>query len=225
MLELQRSESGLRGQIGQADADLARFARAIGENTDQIDQLTKDRAAEVSNALRDTQSKLLDVLPRLKSARQALDRTIIRAPYSGTVVGLAVFSIGSVIGPGQRVLDIVPSDLPLVVEAQVPVADIADIAPGAVAEVHFAAYKQRVVPIIHGKVTTISADRLTDEKSGFAYYAASVEVDRKELADASEVKLYPGMPATVMIPTGARTALTYLVGPLAESFDRAFRQR
>ena len=144
VLELQRSESGLRGQIGQADADLARFERAIGENTDQIDQLTKDRASEVSNALRDTQSKLLDVLPRLKSARQALDRTIIRAPYSGTVVGLTVFSIGSVIGPGQRVLDIVPSDLPLVVEAQVPVADIADIAPGVIAEVHFAAYKQRV---------------------------------------------------------------------------------
>src|SRR5262249_49879921 len=134
-----------------------------------------------------------------------------------------VFSVGNVITPGQRILDIVPEGTPLVVEAQVAVADIANIAPGARAEVHFTAYDQRVLPAIHGTVTTISADRLTEERTGFAYYAASVAVDPAELAGAGSVKLYPGMPATVMIPTGERTALAYLVSPLADSFDRAFR--
>jgi epimerase transport system membrane fusion protein len=225
LLQLDRAESALRGQIGQADADIARARKAIVENTNQIDQFAKDQASEVAATLRETQSKLLDVAPRLRTARAALDRTIIRAPYSGTVVGLSVFSVGGVVARGQRILDIVPDGTPLVVEAQVAVADIAEVHPGAIAEVHFSAYKQRLLPIIHGTVTTISADRLTDERTGFAYYAASVEIDPRELAGSPEVQLYPGMPVTVMIPTGARTALAYLVAPLAESFDRAFRQR
>jgi len=225
MLELERSETGLRGQVAETDAAIARAHQAIGEIDEQIAQLRKERLAEISSELRDTRSRLLDVVPRLNSARAALERTIVRAPYSGIVVDLDVFSVGGVIGRGERILDIVPDATSLVVEARIGVGDIADIRPGMAAEVHFTSYKQRTIPLIRGTVGEISADRLTDDRTGFAYYKALVAVDPVELAANPEIELYPGMPATVMITTEERTALDYLVGPLTASFDRAFRER
>ncbi len=224
-LQLERTESGIRGQLAQVDADIGKARQQIVEISEQIAQLGKDRAAEVANDLRETRTKLLDVKPRLNGARATLERTTIRAPYSGTVVDLAVFSVGGVIGRGERILDIVPDDTSLVVEARIRVEDIAELGPGMGAEVHFTAYKQRVTPLIHGVVREISADRLTDERTGVAYYTAAIAVNQDELAKSPEIQLYPGMPATVMITTEARTALQYLLGPLTASFDRAFRQR
>jgi HlyD family type I secretion membrane fusion protein len=141
------------------------------------------------------------------------------------VVGLSVFSVGGVIRPGEKILDIVPDETHLIVEAQIAVEDISDVKPGMRAEVHFTSYKQRIVPLIHGRITEVSADRLTNEKTGIPYYTALVEVDQKELAASPEIRLYPGMPATVMLTTKERTALDYLVGPLIASFDRSFRER
>ena len=149
----------------------------------------------------------------------------MRTPYAGKVVDLAVHSVGAVIGRGERLLDIVPENTSLVVEAKVRVEDIADVAPGMLAEVHFTSYKQRVTPLIHGLVSEISADRLTDERTQVPYYVALVDVDATELAASPEIQLYPGMPATVMITTKERTALDYLIGPLASSLERAFRER
>jgi epimerase transport system membrane fusion protein len=149
----------------------------------------------------------------------------VRAPYAGTVVDLDVFSVGGVVGRGERILDIVPEGTSLVVEAKVAVHDIADVRPGMAAEVHFTSYKQRAVPLIHGIVSEVSADRLTDERTGFAYYTALIAVDPRDLAATPDIRLYPGMPATVMVTTEERTAFDYLVGPLAASFDRAFRER
>ncbi len=225
ILELDRTEAGIRGQIAEIDAAVAKAGQAIGEIDDQIAQLDKDRAASISSDLRDTRGKLLDLAPRLMSARAALARTVVRAPYAGTVVGLNVFSIGAVIGRGERILDIVPDATAMIVEAQIAVEDIADVRPGMAAEIHFTSYKQRVTPVIHGNVSEISADRLTDERTGRGYYMAEVAVDHRELAASPEIRLYPGMPATVMLVTQQRTALDYLVGPLSGSFDRAFRER
>jgi epimerase transport system membrane fusion protein len=93
------------------------------------------------------------------------------------------------------------------------------------AEVHFTSYKQRVTPLIHGNVKSISADRLTDERTQIPYYVAEVEIDATELAESPEIQLYPGMPATVTITTKERTALDYLLAPLAASFERSFREK
>jgi hypothetical protein len=93
------------------------------------------------------------------------------------------------------------------------------------AEVHLTAYSQRIVPTLHGKVVQVSADRLVDQKTGAPYYLATVRPDLDELAHLDGVHLYPGMPASVMLPTESRTALQYVVGPLAESFDHAFKQK
>ena len=179
----------------------------------------------MTRELRDIQSKRLDESSRLQNAVASLKRTVVRSPYSGTVVGLDVFSVGGVIRPGERILDVVPDATSLVVEAKITVQDISDVHPDMAAQVHFISYKQRVIPIIHGRVTEISADRLVDERTGTPYYVTEVAVDETDLAANPEIKLYPGMPATVMITTTERTALDYLVGPFVASFDKAFRQR
>lgn len=225
VLQLERTAAGLDGQIADAGANIAKARQAIAEQAQQIAQLDRDRMADVAKELRETQAKLLEVIPKLMNARAVLGRTVIRSPYSGRVVGLNVFSVGGVINRGDKIMDVVPDQDSLVIEAQVAVEDISDVHPDTRAEVHLTAYKQRTTPIVHGDVFQVSADRLTDSRTSAPYYTAFIRIDEKELAELPHIKLYPGMPATVMIPTVERTALDYLIGPLVMSFNHAFRQR
>ncbi len=224
-LQLERTAFGLEGQIASTTAEIARARQAIAEQRQQIAQLDNDRMAEVTKELRDTQAALLEVTPRVTNAQSSLSRMDIKSPYSGQIVGLNVFATGAVIRPGENLLDIVPDDDALTIEARVAVENISDVHPNAVAEVHLTAYTQRITPMVHGEVIQVSADRLTDERTGVPYYTALVRINRDELAALPGVKLYPGMPAQVMIPTVERTALDYLIGPLTQSFNTAFRQR
>jgi epimerase transport system membrane fusion protein len=224
-LDLARRESAIAGEAADLAARIATAGDAIAQTEEEIAQLRKDRAAEVTGQLREVRGGLLELAPKLNAARAQLDKMVVRAPYAGRVVDLAVFSVGAVVGRGERLLDIVPDNTSLVVQARIRVEDIADIAPGMRAEVHFTSYKQRETPVIHAHVKTISADRLTDERTQVPYYVAEVAVDEGELAASPEIQLYPGMPATVMITTKERSALDYLVGPLFASFDRSFRER
>lgn len=225
MLELERAEFVLEGQVADMSASVVRSQQLIEELKVQILQTQSDRMAQVANDLRDVQVKLLEVGPRLAAARETLKRTEIRSPYSGVVVGLTVFSVGGVIGPGEKIMDVVPEKGGLIVEATVNPEDVKDVHVGMRAEVRLIAYKQRSIPIIHGDVVQVSADRLTDAKTGIGYYLAQVKADEKELAEMKQVRLAPGMPATVMIPTGERTALDYLLRPLYESISRSFREK
>src|SRR5256886_5758828 len=225
ILQLERTAYGLEGQIADANANIAKARQAIAEQQQQIAQLDNDRMADVTKDLRDTQAKELEVIPKAMNAKAVLGRMEIRSPYAGRVVALAVFSVGGVIQRGEKILDIVPDQDSLTIEAQVAVEDVSDVHPNMRAEVHLTAYKQRIVPIIHGDVIQVSADRLTDPKTNNPYYVAFVRVDENELAAMPNIKLYPGMPATVMIPTIQRTAFDYIVGPLVMSFNHSFRQK
>ena len=224
-MQLERTAAALIGQAGEIAGNIAKSRQAIGEVDLQIIQARNDRMTDIAKDLRDTQDKLLDLGPKLQAAQDVLYRTELRTPYSGYIVGLAVFSLGGVIGRGEKVMDIVPTRNELTVEANVSVDDIHEVRPGMRAEVHFTAFKQRVLPVIHGEVIQVSADRLTDPKTNVPYYTALVKVDERELADAKDVELYPGMSATMMIPTKDRTALDYLLGPVVVAFDQAFRQK
>ncbi|MCJ9700910.1 HlyD family type I secretion periplasmic adaptor subunit [Bradyrhizobium sp. SHOUNA76] len=225
ILQLERTAYGLEGQIADTKAGIAKARQAIAEQEQQIAQLDNDRMTDVTKDLRDTQARLLEVIPKALSAKSVLGRMEIRAPYTGRVVGLTVFAVGGVIQRGDKILDIVPAEDALTIEAQVAVEDISDVHPNMRAEVHLTAYKQRIVPIIHGDVIQVSADRLTDPKTNAPYYTAFVRIDQGELADMPNIRLYPGMPAIVMIPTVQRTAFDYIVGPLAMSFNQSFRQK
>ena len=164
ILQLERTAFGLEGQIADATANIAKARQAIAEQQQQIAQLDNDRMADVTKDLRDTQAKMLEVIPKAMNAKAVLGRMEIRSPYAGRVVALTVFSVGGVIQRGEKILDIVPDQDSLTIEAQIAVEDISDIRPNMRAEVHLTAYKQRIVPIIHGDVIQVSADRLTDPK-------------------------------------------------------------
>jgi epimerase transport system membrane fusion protein len=225
LLQLQRTAYGLEGQIADAEAGIAKLRQAIAEQQLQVTQLTNDHVAKVSTDLREIQSRLAEVLPKRTNAEAILARMEIRSPYSGRLIGLNVFSIGGVIQRGEKILDIVPDAEGLVVEAQIAVEDISEVHPGMRADLHLTAYKQRIVPSIHGDVVQVSADRLTDPKTNGSYYLVQIRPDLGELATLPDVHLYPGMPASVIVPIGSRTAFDYLVGPLVESFRHAFRQK
>jgi HlyD family type I secretion membrane fusion protein len=224
-LQLERTGVGLEGQVADTMANIAKARQAIAEQMQQMAQLDNEHMTEVTKDLRDTQAQLLEVIPRLMNAKAVLGRIEIRSPYTGHVVGLSMFSVGGVIGRGERILDVVPEQDSLVIEAQINVDDISDLHPGMRADLHLTAYKARITPVVRGKLTQVSADRLSDNRTGAAYYTALVQVEQNELAELANVRLYPGMPATVMFPTVERTAFDYLVGPLTMSFNRAFRQK
>jgi epimerase transport system membrane fusion protein len=224
-LQLERSGAGLEGQEADTLANIAKARQAIAEQMQQIAQLDYDRMTDVSKDLRDTQAKLLEVIPKLSNAKAVLNRMDIRSPYSGYVVGLTAFSVGGVITKGDKILDVVPEQESLVIEAQIPVDDISEVHPNMRADVHLTAYKARITPVVRGTTTLVSADRLTDNRSGNAYYTALVRIEPSDLEALPNVRLYPGMPATVMFPTVERSAFNYLVGPLVQSFNRAFRQK
>jgi len=225
LLQLQRTAFGLEGQIAEAQANIGKFRQAIAEQELQITQLHNDRMTEVTKDLREIQARLLEVIPKRTSAEAVLGRMEIRSPYAGKVVALNVFSLGGVIQRGEKIMDIVPDDDGLTIEAQVAVEEISDVHPGMRADVHLTAFKQRLVPTLRGEVVQVSADRLTDPKTGAPFYIATIKLDAEGLADLQGLKLHPGMPATVMLPTDSRTAFDYIVGPLAQSFRHSFKQR
>jgi membrane fusion protein, epimerase transport system len=225
VLQLERTGSGLEGQIGETTSNIAKAKQVIAEMTQQQVQLDHDRMTEVTRDLRDTQARIVEVIPKLMNATAILGRMVIRSPYAGQVVGLNIFSVGGVIARGEKILDVVPDRDSLIVETQVTVEDISDLHPKMRAEVHLTSYKQRINPVVQGEVIQVSADRLTDNRTGVPYYTALVRLNPDDLAATPGIQLYPGMPATVMVPTTERTALDYILGPLTQSFNRAFRQR
>ncbi|WDZ81891.1 HlyD family type I secretion periplasmic adaptor subunit (plasmid) [Ensifer adhaerens] len=224
-LQLERTGAQLEGEVADMISATAKARQAIAEQNQQIVQLDNERFSDASKELEATQAKELEILSRLDNAKAVFARTEIRAPYSGQVVGLTVFSVGGVIMRGEKILDLVPDRDSLVIDAQIAVDEISDVHPDMLAEVHLTAYKQRITPMVQGRVVNVSADRLVDNRTNAPYYVAEIRIDQNQLSELPQVKLYPGMPANVIIPTVERTAFEYIVGPLTMTFNKAFRQK
>lgn len=221
-LELQRRLAELEGMRSQNLARIAQVGQSIGETRLQIAGLRTARTDEVVQQLRDTQAEQFELAERIRSAQDILRRTEIRAPIDGKIVALKVHTPGGVIGPGEPLLDLVPSDDRLVIDARVDPRDIDVVHAGLRALVRLTAFNQRNLPPLEGIVTSVSADRLSDERTGQAYYLARVEPD--EILVQAQGAIQPGMQAEVMIVTGARTALESFLNPISRSLNRAFRE-
>ncbi len=218
---LQRELAEVTGERSQNIAAMARGRQNIDESRLQITELKTTALNEVVQQLGETQSKLYDLVEKGRAAQDVLTRTIITAPLDGTIVNLKIHTIGGVITNGQDLMDIVPTGAKLIVEAQVDPGDIEVMEPGLKAQVRLTAFSQRNIQPIEGTVITISADRLSDERSGLDYFLARVELTGEI---DKEIELYPGMHAEVMIVTGARTTFDYLMRPVTQSLNRAFRE-
>lgn len=224
LLTAKRTEADLEGDRGEHLALIARAEQRIGETELEVIDLKNKFLNEVLSDLKDTQADLTDLTQRLKAAKDVLARTEIRAPVSGTVVGLEIHTEGGVISPGQKLLDIVPMGDSLELEAQVEPTDIDVVHTGLSAQVMLTAYKQSTTPSLQGRVSRVSADSFDDPRTGRTYFLARVTVEPSELEAMEDVELYPGMPAEVLINVGQQTVLEYLLTPITQSLNRAFRE-
>ncbi len=161
---------------------------------------------------------------QLRAAKDVLARTVIRAPMAGTIVGLQVHTPGGVIAKGEALLYIVPRDEPLIIEARVDPNDIDVVYEGLAAQIRLTSFSTRTIKPLDGRVVSVSADSIADRRSGESYYLARIEIEGNPTETLKGGQLYPGMPAEVIIVTGARTALDYFLAPLVRSFNRAFRE-
>ncbi|QUD86481.1 HlyD family type I secretion periplasmic adaptor subunit [Phenylobacterium montanum] len=223
---LEQSAAGLEGDAGSQAAEIARLNAVRGEARLESLQGDNERARQISDEMHRAQADLQANEPQLQAARDRLKRTEAVAPVSGAVTGLTVNTVGAVVAQGQRLMEVVPDKLPLVIEAQVAPRDANDLKVGQETQVRFTAVHGRNVPILHGQLTRISPDSVVEERTGRAYFVADITVPQSELAligDKGEA-LRPGMPADVVVPLRKRTALEYWLEPLTQTLWRSFHE-
>ncbi|ESQ76130.1 HlyD family type I secretion periplasmic adaptor subunit [Asticcacaulis sp. AC402] len=224
---LQESVAGMEGEYGALRAQVAGAQAQIGETQMQAVGIRKQYIDNVMTDLNDTQGRLKTMEPQLVAARAAYDRLHVRATASGKVMGLSVSTVGGVIQPGQKLLDIVPEATPLVIKAMVPARNGNDIHPGQIAQVRFISLHEHSAPILEGKVLDVSGDAFTDKESGNTFYTARVQISPETLATLSRMgteQLKPGLPVEVVVPMRERTVLQYILEPLNQSLWKTFRE-
>ena len=221
--ELERRLAESEGERGDFIANIATAKTQMSEIELKALQIEKDFLRDVVEELSKVQTELTELREKLQWLSDTVTRTTIKAPESGMVLGLMVHNLGTVIPPGGHLLDIIPQQEKLVIEAQVSPIDIDKVHVGQVCEIRFSAFKSAKTPKVSGRLSTLSADRLIDEQNKISYYLARVEVDKTGLEEMRQrgLILVPGMPAEVLINTGERTFFEYLVQPLSNIFARS----
>lgn len=224
--ELERRLVEAEGDKGDFAANIATAQTQISEISLKILQIDKEFQRQVIDELSKVQTELTELHEKTQWLTETVERTVIKAPESGMVLGLTVHTIGAVIPAGGHLLDIVPQQEKLIVEAQISPMDIDRIHIGQQTEIRFSAFKSAKTLKINGKLLTVSADRLTDEQNKSSYYLTRVEVDKDGLDDLrkNDLILVPGMPVEVLINTGDRTFFEYLMKPMSNIFARSFNE-
>jgi HlyD family secretion protein len=222
---LERDAARLSGERAQYIASRAQARGKITETELQIIQVDKDMVSDVSKDLRETNDKIGEFVERKVTAEDQLRRTDIRAPQDGMVEQSTVHTVGGVITAGDAIMMIVPQADDLQVEAKVNPQDIDKLQIGQKTLLRLSAFNQRTTPELNGRVTRVSPDVTTDQRTGQSYYTIRVSMPPEEVARLGEAKLIPGMPVEAFVQTGDRTMLSYLIKPLKDQLMRAFREK
>ena len=222
---MERERTRLEGSVGRAVADMAKAESSIDEMNIQIQELTQKFQEEVASSLLDARQKIADLRERLSVSQDVVNRLAITAPRAGMVQNLKVFTIGQVLRGGEPLLDIVPDNDALVVHAEFSTTDIDNVFAGMTSEVRFPAFHSRTIPVMLGKIESISHDRLLDESTHQYYYLGLVSLNRGDIPDEYRSRVRAGMPAEIIVSSGERTVLNYLVGPLSSSLRKTFREQ
>lgn len=224
VLALRREAASIDGQIGELQASRAASETQQTELDVQRLRLTAERREEAETELRDLGYQSLELVERRRSLTEQINRLDLRAPAAGIVYDLKVTTPQSVIRPADPLLYIIPQDRPLVVGARIATINVDELQVGQPVNLRFSAFSSRTTPEIKGQLSRISADVLMDEATQTPYYRAEVVIPPEELARLGNLELIPGMPVEVYVQTGERSPLAYLVKPLADYFNRAFRE-
>ena len=224
VLTLQRAVAEYEARHGEHRAELAKAHQRTSELDLRILSMKNGYRQAATDELKETTARTFDLEERIRPTRDASERQKITAPIAGEVVGLRIFSSGSVIGPREVLLEIVPADKRLIIEARIRPEDINYVRAGSEADIRLTAYRQRTTPLVVGSVNYVSGDRLTDPQTGAGYYVVHVDVPQEALAAAGNLKMQAGMPAEVFIRTDSRTAFDYLLAPVTAYFRRGMRE-
>jgi HlyD family secretion protein len=227
---LQRASADLAGSHQQTAANIADYRQQIAAAQLETSNLVKQRSMNAADALRETEDQLATLTPKLDAARFQLARGTLRAQTDGVVSGLTVFTAGTVVAPGQKLMEVVPDHQILIVDARIAAPEIEGVHVGQAADVRLISPGARGMPILRGSLTELSADSVTDDKSGQVYYTAQITVPKNEFDLTNQDNngnsvARPGMPVEVMIPLHKRSAFEYLFGPLTQALWQSFRQR
>ncbi|VVO07541.1 HlyD family type I secretion periplasmic adaptor subunit [Pseudomonas fluorescens] len=225
LLELERSNADL--SAGQAE-NLNNIARVRSQTTEiklRILQRQHDYLKEVESQLTDTAKENTTLADRLRALDYEVSHTVIRSPIDGMVQSLSIATVGGIIQPGFKIMEIVPVNEPLQVDAMIPVQAIDKMVPGLAVDIAFPAFNHAQTPNIPGRVKTISADRLLDEESKEPFYLAQVEVTPDGMSLLGINHIRPGMPASVTIKTGERNMMSYLLKPMLDRVDSSFKEQ
>jgi HlyD family type I secretion membrane fusion protein len=222
LLQLQRQLADMDGRVAANRAAAAEAEQEIAETRLRIVDLGATARAEASTELQHIAERTAELEALIRGEEDVLARADIRAPEAGVISNLRVHTIGGVIAAGEPILDLVPSGEDLVVSARLRPVDVEGLYPGLPARVTLVAYSARTIPTLDGTLRTISADRIEDERTGEFYFLARVRIDRTELAGLDRIQLQPGMPVDVMIVSGERTVLDYVIDPFLAGMRRAF---
>jgi HlyD family type I secretion membrane fusion protein len=223
LMLLERERSRLEGLIGRSTADESKARNGIEEARLQIRQLRQKFEEDVANSMLETRQKINDLREKVRVAQDVLSRVDILSPTTGVAQNLRVFTSSGVVKAGEPMVDVVPERDALIVQAHVQPQDTENLQPGMPAEVRFSSFQTRILPIIVGKVESISRDRLVDEQTKQPYFLAQVVVD--DIPSFVKDRLSAGMPADVIFPTGERTVLDYLVRPLKDRLRIVMREK
>lgn len=224
--ELEKEKNRLLGEIANRSSEILKIKEQINESkTQQVLRENKFRN-DTLNQFVDVKSKLSDLKSKIIATKDTLKRTIVVSPIDGVIVGFKFDTIGGVIAPGSKLLEIIPQDSKLVVIAQVKTTDIDKVTIGLLADIRFTAFNLRQAGVIEGQVKYVSADTLIDKVTGAPYYEAKIELTKKglEQLNSYNFKLVSGMPAEVMIKIGTRTPLSYFLKPFLDMVSRGFNE-
>ena len=224
LLATERAMAQIKGAAGNDLAQIARAKSAQGESEKQIISVKQRFMESVAEELREVKAEITELNARVLVAKDILQRIEIRAPRSGIIQSVKFHTVGGVVKPGETIMEIAPQDEDLVVNAQVSPNDIDNVAIGQKAEVRLTALNSRTTPAIYGYVVSVSGDRLVDERSDEPFFLSRVEIPFEERKKLGDVKLTAGMPADVLIQTGERTALDYVLKPLTDAFARGLNE-
>lgn len=226
LLALQRQGAAVEGNLLDLTGQVERAQAQIAETRAEMRRTRDQRLAEAGTEAREVRQRLLETDERLRAAEDVASRREIVAPEDGTVLSSRFFNVGAVVRAGEPVLELVPARDRLVAEVRVSPTDIDTVHTGLTAEVRLPAFKQRVIPYLHGQVTFVGGDVNQDAGTNTPpYYRARVEIPEEQLRGLQGVELRAGMPVETMIKVGERSFFRYMVQPLLDSFNRAFREQ
>ncbi|PSH70936.1 HlyD family type I secretion periplasmic adaptor subunit [Phyllobacterium brassicacearum] len=212
--------SRLEAEIMEVNAQIEKFQKEIIQTKDTEKQAALD---EIQSA----EAELDAIREQIRQADSVLTRTVVKAPVSGTVVRMHYHTAGGVIETGKPIIEILPTGVPLIIEAQIPRMQIDEVKEGQEAHVRLSALNQRTTPVINGRVDYVSADAMTDTTTDVKQeiYLARVSIPAEQLARIHGFTPTPGMPADILIQTHERTFFEYLAKPVLDSMSRAFREQ